>query len=176
MRFLIGAAALLVLGTPFAAAAQTPRPEANPSADRPAATPAGATFTAPKAWRLRSDPRFTEVTAPEGDVSLAVVDVGEASDASAAVNAAWKLYAPSKVRAIKLLTPRAACEGWEERQVADYETSPNERRVVMAMAMRRGRAWTVLVADGAEQTFEKRGAAAALVSSSIRPAGIPAWS
>ena len=37
--------------------------------------------------------------------------------------------------------------------------------------MRAGGKWTVMIADGSEATFEKRGAAAALVSQSLRPAG-----
>lgn len=151
--------------------AQAPAAPTATETDRPSKTPAGVAFTAPKAWTLRNADRFAEVRAPEGDLAIAIVDVGTAADARAAIDAAWRAYAPERLRTPKLITALAPREGWEERHNADYETSPNERRVVAAMALRRGQSWTVMLADGAEQTFEKRGAAAVLVRDSVRPAG-----
>ena len=58
-----------------------------------------------------------------------------------------------------------------ERQVIDYETSPNEKRALFAVAYRTGPNWTVLLADGREATGEKRLAAIGLVQQSLRPAG-----
>jgi CubicO group peptidase (beta-lactamase class C family) len=160
----------LMLGSAAPILAQSPSAE-TVAADRPAKTPAGVTFTAPKAWTLRTGPTFAEVIAPEGDLKAAVVDVGAAADAKAAIAAAWAAYAPAMTRPPKLVTARAPRNGWDERQYVDYEVSPNEKRFISAFALRQGRNWTVLLADGAEATFDKRGAAATLVSQSIRPAG-----
>ena len=65
---------------------------------------------------------------------------------------------PPQSHALRLVTPRPSRNGWEERQVFDYETSPNERAVVQAIASRTGKSWTVVLLDGSEPTFEKRSA------------------
>jgi CubicO group peptidase (beta-lactamase class C family) len=171
MRNLLLAAAMSVTLGAATTTAQVAAPGTSLAEDQAATTPLGVVFTAPKAWALRRGERFVEVTAPEGNLSIAIVDVGPAVDAAAALEAGWKLYATAAPRPVKVLTPRAPRDGWEERRVADYETSPNDRRIITASAMRRGTAWTVMIADGAEQTFEKRGAAANLVFSSVRPGG-----
>jgi hypothetical protein len=64
-----------------------------------------------------------------------------------------------------------AREGWSVRKQFIYETSPNERAVVVAVAFRAGDTWTVLLADGKEPTFEKRGAQLNLIVESLRPKG-----
>ncbi|KQR83754.1 serine hydrolase [Sphingomonas sp. Leaf343] len=102
---------------------------------------------------------------------LAVVDVATAADARAATLAAWQAWRPAQTRTPKLVTARPPRNGWEERQVLDYEVSPNEKRVLIAMALRKGTGWTVMLADGSEATAEKRGAALGLMQQSIRPAG-----
>lgn len=169
MRHGWAAAAILLSGMTLPAFAQT-RPPATPlAADQSERTPAGTIFTAPGSWSLGTGARFAEISAPEGDLRIVVVDVGPATDAGAAIEAAWKTYGKAAPFPLKLVTAREPRDGWEERKVADYDAPPNARRIVSAMAMRRGTAWTVMLADGAEQTFEKRGAAASLVASSIRP-------
>ena len=107
---------------------------------------------------------------PESDTHVVIVDA-QAENAKAAVESAWAAYKPDFKRPLKLITPRPPHEGWEERQVFDYETSPNERAVVEALALRAGTAWTVLILDGTEPTVEKRSAPINLVFGSIRPKG-----
>lgn len=136
-----------------------------------AATPSGATFTLSPGWTQKSSPKLIELTSPEGDYRMALVEVGAAADAGAAAAQAWQLWAPTKARPPKLITARTARNGWEERKVVDYETSPNEKRVLFAVAYRTGPNWTVVLADGAEATGEKRLAAIGLVQQSLRPAG-----
>ena len=137
----------------------------------PRRTPSGATFTAPANWVTVTKAQLIELTAPERDFRVALVDAGAAPDARAAVAAAWQIWAPANARAPKLITARAARNGWDERQVVDYETSPNEKRVMQAIAFRAGTKWTVAIVDGSEATAEKRLAALGLVSQSLRPAG-----
>jgi CubicO group peptidase (beta-lactamase class C family) len=141
------------------------------AADTHAATPAGATLTEPKDWTVETGAKSIVLTAPEGDARLAIVDVGAATDAKAAVEAAWTVFHPAGHPPFKLAEPLAPRDGWEERTLVQYETSPNEHRVVQALADRRGAAWTVLIADGSEGTLEKRAGAAGLVLGSLRPAG-----
>ena len=99
-----------------------------------------------------------------------IVDV-KAKDADAAVSAAWAAYKSDFKRPLKIALPQAARQGWEERRVFQYETSPNERAVVVAYASRAGDAWTVVLVEGTEPTFEKRGAPLRLALQSLRPKG-----
>jgi CubicO group peptidase (beta-lactamase class C family) len=107
---------------------------------------------------------------PESDSHVAIVDA-KAANADEAVAAAWTAYMPGFKRPLKIALPLAAREGWQERRVFQYETSPNERAVVVAYASRAGEAWTVVILDGTEPTFEKRGAPLGLVLQSVRPKG-----
>ena len=144
---------------------------AGASADTPGATPAGTTFTQPKDWSATASAKGVILTAPEGDARIGIVDVGPAADAKAAAEAAWAVFHPGGQPPFKLTEPLAARDGWEERSVVGYETSPNEHRAVEAIAERRGTAWTVIILDGSEATMEKRGGAIGVALPSVRPAG-----
>jgi CubicO group peptidase (beta-lactamase class C family) len=133
-------------------------------------TPGGAQFTVPAGWSIATQKSLVLLTPPEADTHLAIVDT-QAPDAKAAVAAAWAAYKPDSKRPIKLVTPRPAREGWDERQVFEYETSPNERVEVVAIAERAGTSWTVMILDGSEPTVEKRGAPIGLIFESLRPKG-----
>jgi CubicO group peptidase (beta-lactamase class C family) len=138
------------------------------TADTPRVTSAGATFKVPAGWSIETRKDFVILTPPETDTHIAIVD-SQAADAKAAVAAAWAAYEPDSKRPIKLVTPRPAREGWDERQVFDYETSPNERAAVQALALRAGKRWTVIILDGTDPTVEKRSAPIGLVFESLRP-------
>lgn len=133
-------------------------------------TPAGATFTAPANWSLRSEANMIVLTPPEPDSHLAIVDV-KAADAASAVTAAWSTYLPDFKRPVKLMTPAPARDGWDEQKNFAYETSPNERAVLQGLARRAGDKWTVVILDGKEPTFEKRASQFNLIVQSLRPNG-----
>src|SRR5580692_4759506 len=137
-------------------------------ADTPRVTPGGATFTVPAGWSIVTGKDLVILEPPETDTHIVIFDA-PAGDAAAAVTAAWAAYKPEAKRPLKLVTPRPAREGWDERQVFDYETSPNERAVVVAFALRAGKSWTVMILDGTEPTVEKRNAPIGLVFESLRP-------
>lgn len=136
----------------------------------PTATPGGTSLTIPQGWDSIAAPKAITLKPAETDTRLVIVDVGPAKDARAAAEAAWAIAGGDKPP-VKLVTPGAARQGWEERAVIDYDTPPNARRAVQATAQRRGQAWTVALFDGSEPTAEKRGAALGLILSSLRPAG-----
>ncbi len=141
------------------------------SADTPQTAPFGPTFNAPKAWSVDAQKHRITLAAPEGNLHLVVVDAGDAPDAAAAVKAAWQLYRPTESHTLKVTTPAAAREGWDQETLFEYETSPNEHLVIEAMAFRKDRSWTVLIVDGNESTMEKRQAGAVLTMQSLRPSG-----
>ena len=172
MRHTLTLIAFLVAGgLSLPAVAQPASAPAGVAAAAASRTPAGATFSVPAGWSRVDKAQLIEFTAPEGDFRLALVDVGEAADAAAATAAAWSAWSPDKARPPKLVTSRPAREGWDERQVIDYETSPNEKRAMQAVALRAGKSWLVAILDGNEGTAEKRLAAVGLVFQSLRPAG-----
>jgi len=139
-------------------------------ANRPLLSAAGTQVTAPRDWNVRRDPQALLLEGPEGDIRLALLDV-QGADAAAAIRAAWAIYRPQEKHALRLMSTRSARNGWDEHQVADYDTAPAERLVIEAVATRRGKDWTVLIIDGSEQAVEKRGAAVDLVMQSLRPSG-----
>lgn len=145
------------------------------AADHALQTAGGTTLTAPRDWTVRRDGPLLLLDAPEADSHLAVIDV-QAGDADDAIAQAWSRYRPSNTHVYKLLTERAEHEGWEQRKVADYDTPPNERTAIEAVASRHGARWNVILLDASEQTAAKRGAAIALVMDSPRPAGYVAES
>ena len=139
--------------------------------DTPGKTQSGVAYTQPKDWTAATKGPATVFAAPEGNLSIAVVEAGDAADAQAAAAKAWSLYKPEMKRTVRLVTPGPPGDGWDERVNISYETSPNERAIVAATAMRTGKSWTVVITEGSEATANKRSAAASLVGQSLRPAG-----
>jgi CubicO group peptidase (beta-lactamase class C family) len=163
-------ALLLTTAAAPAALAQAAQP-APLAADLAAKLPSGATFTAPKAWRLEEKGRVRLMTSPEGDARLMVVDGLAGADVNAAVASAWALAQPGFDRAPRLVTPRPGREGWDERTDFNYDTSPNEKRFIYATAYRKGPGWAAVLYDGSEATADKRWAAIGQVLSSLRAPG-----
>jgi 3-mercaptopyruvate sulfurtransferase SseA/CubicO group peptidase (beta-lactamase class C family) len=153
-----------------ASAAHVAAPPEHVAADTSRTTPGGATFTVPAGWTIVLRGSVVALDPPEPDSHLALVDV-QAKDADAAVAEAWAAFKPDFKRPLKIALPQTAREGWDERRVYQYETSPNERATVFAFAWRAGTAWTVTLVDASDATFEKRGAPFSLVFSSLRPKG-----
>jgi CubicO group peptidase (beta-lactamase class C family) len=139
-------------------------------ADTPRITPGGATFTVPAGWSITTGKNLVILEPPEIDTHIAIFD-SQAADANAAVAAAWAAYKPDAKRPVRLVTPQPARDGWDEQKVFSYESSPNERVVVVALAYRVGSVWTVVILDGSRATFEKRGAPIGTVVESLRPKG-----
>jgi CubicO group peptidase (beta-lactamase class C family) len=139
-------------------------------ADTAKVSPGGATFTVPAGWSLETGKDLVLLTPPETDTHVAIFDA-QAPDAAAAVKAAWAAYKGGQTHALKIVTPQPPREGWDERQVFEYETSPNERAVIEADALRAGTTWTVILIDGTDPTVEKRSAPIDLIYESVRPKG-----
>jgi hypothetical protein len=157
----------------FAASPQAAEARSSPErvvADTPRVTPGGASFMVPSGWSIVTGKNLVILEPPETDTHIAIVE-SQAADARAAVAAGWAVYKPETERPLKLVTPRPAREGWDDRQVFDYETSPNERAVVQALALRAGSRWTAVILDGSEPTVEKRSAPIGLIFESLRPKG-----
>ena len=152
---------------------QNPAPSANTqtlTADTPRTTPAGVAFTAPAGWSVASNSSSVSLQAPEGDTHVVIFDA-QATDAATAVAQAWAKYRPGFSRPLKTAVAVPARDGWKDGKQFIYETSPNERAVVVAAALHAGDAWTVVLLDGSEPTFGKRGAQISRIVGSLRPKG-----
>ena len=152
----------------LAAAAEFPvdRPVAE---DTPASTVAGNPFTVPAGWSVSVKGPATIMTPPEGGSHIVYVDV-EAEDAESAIAKAWAAYKEPSWP-LKLVDEQADDNGWSRRKRFEYQTSPNERRGVVAGAMFADGRWTVWIYDVADEVGGKRSAAINLMFESLLPKG-----
>jgi CubicO group peptidase (beta-lactamase class C family) len=141
------------------------------AADTPLTTVLGNTFIAPAGWTVTVRGPAMILEAPEKDSWIALVDVGPAKDADAAIAAAWAAYKPDAKWPLKVVNARPDRDGWTRQRVYDYQTSPNERRDVSASARAAGDAWTVVIYDVSQPVGEKRLAQVALVFDRLYPKG-----
>ena len=158
---------LALVGAPCLAQNAAPAPL---SADTPQTTVAGNSFIAPAGWTVTVRGPATIVASPEGDSWIALVDVS-AKDADAAVAAAWAAYKPGAKWPVKVVTERPDRDGWSKQKAYEYQTSPNEKRTVQAIARFAGDRWNVTIFDASDAVAEKRGAQVALVFGRLLPKG-----
>jgi CubicO group peptidase (beta-lactamase class C family) len=163
MKLLI---ALALTCAPVAAYAQ-----AAATADTPGKTSAGVQYVQPKDWTSTVQGPAIVFASPEGDLKLAVIDVGSEAGGKAAAAKAWSIYRPTGAPTPRLTTAAPPGDGWEERVSVAYETLPTERATRSALALRKGTTWTVLIVDGSAGTAAKRSAAMSVVQAGLRPAG-----
>lgn len=157
--------------------AVTPAPPAAPTidketlaADTPRTTVAGNTFVAPAGWSIWTQPPATILEAPEGDSRIALVDV-TADSAEKAVELAWAAYKADHGWPLQVALPAPDKDGWTQIKQFGYQTSPNEKRSVAAVAMHANDTWTVVIIDVANATAGKRGAQLGLLFGQLLPKG-----
>lgn len=140
-------------------------------ADTATTTVAGNPFTAPADWAVSIKGPATIITPPEGGSHIVLVDVDvEADDAESAVAAAWAAYKDHDWP-LKVVDDQADQDGWSRQKRFEYQTSPNEKRYVVASAMYASEMWTVWIYDMANDIGSKRGAAVSLMLGSLVPKG-----
>lgn len=157
--------ALALSCAPIAALAQTA------AADTPGKLASGVQYVQPKDWTATKQGSVLVFTSPEGDLRIAVADIGGAVDAKDAVAKAWAVVRPGAAPTLRTSINAPAADGWEERVSFAYDTLPSERASRAATAMRKGAAWTVMVIDGSAGTAAKRSAALQVVQQGLYPAG-----
>lgn len=136
--------------------------------DSPRQTPAGTRFVAPAGWSIQTRPPAVILQPPEAGSHIALVDV-KATDAGAAVAAAWAAYRPNAKWPLKIANDAPPHDGWEQMRGYVYETSANEKRGIGALALRRGSDWTVVIYDVTNAVSEKRGAQIAVIYDRLLP-------
>jgi CubicO group peptidase (beta-lactamase class C family) len=176
MRFTVTASLLALactsLATPGAAAQPVPATAAGPSVESAAAVAGGAaTLTVPPGWTLATKGPLSVLTAPEGDVVIAIQQIAGVADADAAVAQAWKSFKPDFARPILIAQDVPGRDGWDATRVVNYDIAPAEKHVAQGIARQTGNGYVVILVDGAQATLAKRGAQLGLAFQSLRPAG-----
>lgn len=161
------ASALLIAASPLPLIAQ--EKSGPPSGPEEIETGTGATMIPFLGWQSERRDGVLLFTAPEGDVTTAIVGVEKAANGSAAIDLAWERQSPGFAREIELTQQPPARDGWDEVTVVNYRVSPAEKRVVQAVAVRKGDSWTVILIEGALATLSKRGAQLGQALGSLRP-------
>ena len=175
---LMGLALASTTPTPVAAPATASTPSVPESgsgsrqlaADTPSTTTGGNTFIAPAGWSLAVKGPATILEAPEGDSRIVLVDV-QAKGQDAALAEAWAAYRPGATWPLKAATPDSDKNGWTDQKNYFYQTSPNEKRSVVAGTMRHGDRWSVWIYDMSDAVGEKRVAQVALIFDRLFPQG-----
>jgi CubicO group peptidase (beta-lactamase class C family) len=105
-----------------------------------------------------------------GEIHFAEIQIDEDS----AVAAAWAAYRPDAKWPLKVANDAPDKDGWSHIRVYAYQTSPNERRAVAAIAATTESAagsWTVVVVDLDDAVAEKRGGQIGVIFSRLFPKG-----
>ena len=140
-----------------------------PAADTPMTTLLGNPFIAPAGWSISVRGPATILEAPEGDSRIVLVDV-HAKDGEGALAAGWAAYKEIKWP-MKVANDAPDKDGWSRQRNFTYQTSPNERRDVVAGVQFAGGVWTVWIYDMAQAVGEKRGAQVSLIFDRLLPKG-----
>ena len=138
--------------------------------DTPRTTTAGNRFIAPAGWSIAVRGPATILEPPEGNSAIALIDL-QTPSAESAVAAAWKHYKPDAQRPLRVVNPLADEDGWTDRAVYTYGTSPNEKRDVRAIVQHAGGTWTVYIYDISQAVGEKRLSQTLLVFNDLLPKG-----
>lgn len=129
----------------------------------------GAAMVAPEGWTVARAGSVVRYTPPENNVVIAVLPIAAAKSGQDAAAQAWQLARPGFARQIRLAQAAPARNGWDEMVVINYETSPAEQAASQAVALRKGKGWTVVAIEGAIATLAKRGAQANAALDTLRP-------
>jgi CubicO group peptidase (beta-lactamase class C family) len=125
--------------------------------DTKLSTASGATFTVAKGWHVARTDTIIVIQEPQQELAAAFVE-SAAPTAEEAIAQAWTRWKADFARAVRVTSKPPATAGWDEIVQISYETSADERRVVIGNARRKGRTYYVTLVDGAVSAAERRGA------------------
>lgn len=129
----------------------------------------GARFVAPGGWYKTDVEGGILLTAPELGSHIVIVSRNEV-DPESAVAAAWAAYHPGLVRRAQG-QDRPAREGWDRTVYFEYSSGEADERSIMALALAKGKGWTVMLYDVSDAVAERRDAQIEIVINSLVPAG-----
>jgi len=140
------------------------------AADTPSSDTDGNTFLAPQGWTIATGGSMTLLTAPEGGSHIALVAIGAASN-DAARDAAWQAYKPDAKWPLLTATDAPDRDGWSKQKAYEYQTSPNEKRIVQVATQFANGRYLAIVVDFDQAVAEKRGGQLGKIFSHLYPKG-----
>lgn len=167
------AIALLVSVSPIAVAAQT-KPETSGASDVTQIEAAGgaATIGVPAGWAQSNAGTATVLTAPEGNLTIAILQISGAANGDDAVSRAWAQFMPAFARPVRLAEDQPGRDGWDSVRNISYDIPPAEKQISLGVAFKKGENYTVVLVDGALATLAKRGGQLGQLAGSLRPKGV----
>lgn len=139
--------------------------------DEPITSASGATFTASTGWSVADDRGVVTLTGPERDLTLIYLEL-EADSGEQAIAAAWKRVQPDVALAVAQTDQQPARDGWDGQTQIVYVTPSAEQRVVVAVALGKGRTWRLFLVDGKEAALSRRGAQLGATVTSLKAPGV----
>jgi len=127
-------------------------------------------FTISAGWTY--DPSIKKLQSPEGDLMIYLLEQPCQGTAQEMTKAAWKTV--NKQIKFKILQANAPPpkDGWEQAHQIVYEVPVSEHRTVISIVrVSKGKAYVMLL-DGANSAFDKRGAQIQIVADTWRPNGL----
>ncbi len=151
-----------------------PAPARKLDKDETVTAGSGASFTASAGWSVAHAGDRITLTAPEGDLTVVLVEVAAATAAEreAASAAAWAQVRPGFDLKVAQSQDLPARQGWDAIGQTFYVTPTAERRIVVAVARRKGKTWYVTLVDARQEGFSRRGAQLRTVLESFKPPGL----
>ena len=140
------------------------------TADTAVKTPSGATFTVSSGWHLAETSNLIVIQEPEKELAAAFAEV-VAPTVEEAIAEAWKRWKPDFSRTIRQTTKPPATQGWDEVAQIGYETTADERRIILGAARRKDKTYYITLVDGAVGAAERRGAQLNIAIGSLKVAG-----
>ena len=167
------AIALLVSASPIAVAAQT-KPETASANDVTQIEAAGgaATIGVPAGWVQSNAGTATVLTAPERDLTIAILQISGAANGDDAVSKAWSQFMPAFARPVRLAEDLPGRDGWDTVRNISYDIPPAEKQMSLGVAYKKADSYTVVLIDGALATLAKRGGQLGQLAGSLRPKGV----
>jgi CubicO group peptidase (beta-lactamase class C family) len=138
--------------------------------DSPRTTSGGTTFVAPGGWSIASRDNVVVLDPPEAGSHIVLVDV-TATDADAAVAAAWVAYDKDAHPVVSTATDWPPREGWDQQRTYAYETSTAQHRRIRAVANRHGATWTISIHDLDLAVSQKRSSQISTIFDHLQPQG-----
>lgn len=130
-----------------------------------------AALMVPPGWTRSTKGGADVITAPEGDVTIAIARIAGAASGDAAAAQAWKGFMPAFARPVQLAQDAPGRDGWDATRIVTYDVPPAENRAVQAIALKTGADHVVVLVDGSIATLSKRGGQLGQMFGSLRPKG-----
>jgi CubicO group peptidase (beta-lactamase class C family) len=118
-------------------------------------TASGATFTVSKGWHVARTDGLIVIEEPQRELAAAFLELA-APTAEEAIAQAWKRWKPDFARTVRITARPPATEGWDEIVQNNYEAGAEERRLVIALARRKGATYYLTLLDGAFAAVQRR--------------------